>query len=204
MDLAEKTEQLRQIRDEVFDLTESPLYEYRTKNDYYAVLGMGHHDADIMFIGEAPGKNEAEQGIPFCGRSGKLLDKLIDSIGLTRDDVYITNIVKDRPPENRDPTKAEITLYAPYLLRQINIIQPAVIATLGRFSMEWILKKFGSPAAGGKISQLRGSVLDADADYGPIKVVPLYHPAVGLYNPGQVDQLYEDFKVLEQFISAEG
>ncbi|PJF40623.1 MAG: uracil-DNA glycosylase, partial [Phototrophicales bacterium] len=140
--MSDRTEQLRQIRDEVLNLTESPLYSYRKQNGYFPVIGQGNHYADIMFIGEAPGENEAKTGVPFCGASGRVLDELIASIGLRREAVYITNIVKDRPPANRDPNKQEIELYSPFLVRQINIIQPKVIATLGRFSMEFILKLF--------------------------------------------------------------
>lgn len=202
-DTPSRTDLMRQIRDEVVNLTESPLYNYRVENGYHAVLGQGRHDADIMFIGEAPGKNEAERGIPFCGASGRVLDQLLESIGLDRDAVYVTNIVKDRPPENRDPTKAEIELYAPFLERQIDVIQPKVIATLGRFSMEFILKKFDSPHQKGKISKMHGQVLEANASYGPIHVVPLYHPAVALYRAEKKQELLDDFQVLIQFISEE-
>jgi uracil-DNA glycosylase family 4 len=107
------------------------------------VIGEGSHFADIMFVGEAPGKNEAIQGRPFVGASGKFLNELLLGVGIKREDVYITNIVKDRPPENRDPTPEEIEMYGPFLDRQIDIIQPKVIATLGRFSMVYIMKKFG-------------------------------------------------------------
>ena len=153
----DRSEQLRAIRDAVVNLTESPLYEYRTNNNYYPVIGQGDHYADIMFIGEAPGKNEAETGRPFCGASGRVLDELLASINLNREDVYVTNILKDRPPNNRDPLKKEIELYTPFLEQQIEIIQPKVIATLGRFSMEFILRRFGAYQANQKISQLHGT-----------------------------------------------
>ncbi|MGB1287211.1 MAG: uracil-DNA glycosylase [Aggregatilineales bacterium] len=198
---SERTEKMRQIKDDIVNLKESPLYEYRTSNGYYPVIGQGSHAADIIFIGEAPGKNEAERGIPFCGASGRVLDEMLASIELAREDVYITNIVKDRPPDNRDPRKAELELYAPFLERQIDIIQPKVIATLGRFSMTFILKKFDSPDKAGKISQLHGKMLTAKASYGEINIVPLFHPAASLYNPGQKDTLFDDFKILKQFIS---
>lgn len=198
--MSERTDQLRQIRDEVLNLTESPLYEFRKSNNYFPVIGQGNHNADIMFVGEAPGENEAKRGIPFCGASGRVLDELLEAIGLKREDVYITNIVKDRPPENRDPRKAEIELYAPFLERQINIIQPEVIATLGRFSMEFILKRFDMPEKSQKISQLRGKVLTTAADFGELHVVPLYHPAVALYRADQRATLETDFQVLKQFM----
>ena len=151
---SDRSDQLRAIRDAVVNLVDSPLYEYRTSNGYYPVIGQGDHFADIMFIGEAPGKNEAETGRPFCGASGRVLDELLESIDLKREDVYVTNILKDRPPNNRDPLKHEIELYTPFLERQIEIIQPKVIATLGRFSMEFILRHFGALQANQKISQL--------------------------------------------------
>ena len=134
--MPEKSEALKKIKEEIIALKESPLYSYRTENKYFPVIGEGSHDADIVFIGEAPGRNEAETGRPFCGRSGKLLDEFLVSIDLQREKVYITSIVKDRPPQNRDPLPAEIELYAPFLDRQIEIIKPKVIATLGRFSMQ--------------------------------------------------------------------
>lgn len=195
--MKDTTEQLKKIRDEIWNLKESPLYKYRTENKYYPVIGEGNHDADIMFIGEAPGKNEAESGRPFCGAAGKLLTHLIESIGLDRKDVYITNIVKDHPPENRDPTPEEIKLYSPFLTRQIEIIQPKVIATLGRFSMWFILEKFDLPEKTQTISKLHGTLLNAKTAYGTIKIAPLYHPAVALYNGSTKKVLEEDFKILK-------
>ncbi len=200
---ADRTEQLRAIRDAVLNLTESPLYEYRTLNKYFPVLGQGDHNATIMFIGEAPGKNEAETGRPFCGASGRVLDELLASIDLRREDVYVTNILKDRPPNNRDPLKAEIELYAPFLERQIDIIQPKVIATLGRFAMGFILRHFGASQANQKISQLHGSAITVRASYGKAVVLPLFHPAAALYNASQRDTLKADFQVLKQFVSQE-
>ena len=196
----ERTEQLRRMREEIVNLTESPLYEFRVENNYFPVIGQGSHFAKIMFIGEAPGENEAKTGRPFCGQSGRVLDELLDRIGLERDDVYVTNIVKDRPPKNRDPNKAEIKLYAPYLKRQIEIIQPSVIATLGRFSMEFVLELLDAPEKDQKIGDLHGKTIKATADYGDVYVVPLYHPAVALYNASQKSILVEDFKALKQFV----
>lgn len=194
------TEQLRKIKDAIVNLTESPLYEYRKENGYFPVIGQGNHYADIMFIGEAPGKNEAETGRPFCGASGRVLDELLDSIQLKREDVYVTNIVKDRPPNNRDPHKAELELYAPFLEKQIDIIQPKIIATLGRFSMEFILTRYNAPEATQKISQLHGTLITVEAGYGKTIVVPLFHPAAALYNPNQKETLQADFQVLKKFV----
>ncbi|NMC36418.1 uracil-DNA glycosylase [Candidatus Beckwithbacteria bacterium] len=195
-----KTQQLKQIRDEVWQLKESPLYEYRTKNKYYPVLGEGSHDAKIMFIGEAPGENEAKQGRPFCGAAGRVLDELCASIDLSRKDVYVTNIVKDRPPGNRDPNPAEIAIYAPFLDKQISIIQPDVIATLGRFSMVYIMEKFGLGNRVSGISAMHGKAYEAWADYGVVNIVPLYHPAVALYRASQKEELLKNFQVLKEYL----
>ncbi|MEK7582370.1 MAG: uracil-DNA glycosylase, partial [Patescibacteria group bacterium] len=138
MSTDEKTELLRHIRDEVVNLTGSPLYADRVKGGVYPVIGEGNHHATIMFVGEAPGRNEAKTGRPFVGAAGKILDQLLEGVGIDRKDVYITNIVKDRPPFNRDPVPEEIEAYGPFLDRQITIIQPKVIATLGRFSMVYV------------------------------------------------------------------
>lgn len=196
----ERYEQMKQIRAEILGLKESPLYEYRQKNQYFPVIGQGSHRANIMFIGEAPGESEAKTGRPFCGASGRVLDELLEDIGVAREDVYITNIVKDRPPNNRDPHKGEIELYSPFLERQIEIIQPQVLATLGRFSMEFVLTLFDAPEKDGKISQLHGKPIAVKTGYGDAHVVPLYHPAVALYNASQKDTLREDFQVLKQFL----
>lgn len=191
---------LKQIRDEVVNLTDSPLYEYRTENNYFPVIGAGNHYADIMFIGEAPGANEAKTGVPFCGASGRVLDDLLKSIDLDRKDVYITNVVKDRPPKNRDPHKGEIELYTPYLVRQIDIIQPKVFATLGRFSMEFILKLFDAYSKDIKITKVHGDVIPVKTNYGDAHVVPMLHPAVALYQGNNTTEHRQDMKVLKQFI----
>ena len=196
----ERLAALEQIRQEIINLTESPLYEFRTTNNYSPVIGEGDPQAKIMFIGEAPGENEAKKGRPFIGASGRLLDELLKSIGLERQSVYITNIVKDRPPDNRDPRKGEIQLYSPFLERQIQIIQPEVFATLGRFSMEFILTLLDSPHKKDKITALHGKVIEITTPYGKSHVVPLFHPAVALYTANQKDVLIEDFKALRQFV----
>ncbi len=196
-----RSDLLRAIRDEIVKLRESPLYQFRVDNGYYPVIGQGSHYAAVMFIGEAPGKNEAKNGRPFCGASGRVLDDLLESIQVPREDVYVTNIVKDRPPNNRDPQRAEIELYAPFLQRQIDIIQPQVIATLGRFSMEFILRHFGSIKAGQRISQLHGTVISVQTSYGEASVIPLFHPAAALYNANQRSTLEQDFQVLKQLIA---
>lgn len=193
----EKFEKMKQIRDEVIAI-EGELSKLRKENNYHAVLGEGSHDSKIMFIGEAPGKNEAQTGRPFCGASGRILDELLASVGIQRTDVYITNIVKDRPPENRDPLPSEIELYAPYLDRQIDTLQPKVIATLGRFSMDYIMRRMYLSFELVPISRAHGKAYDGQAPFGPVKVVPLYHPAAAIYNQSLKDTLKQDFQVLKQ------
>jgi DNA polymerase len=194
-----RTELLRQIKDEVLGLKISPLYEERIKNKAYPVIGEGSHDAKIMFVGEAPGRTEAETGRPFAGAAGKILDQLLASVAINRLDVYITNVVKDRPPGNRDPEPEEIAVYGPFLDRQIEIIQPQVIATLGRFSMEYIIRKFGLDNQLQSISKLHGATLQAQAPYGQVMIVPLYHPAASIYNQHLKQTLLDDFKILKQY-----
>ena len=196
----DRSEQLKAIRDEVWDLKTSSLYEERIKSKTFAVIGEGDHCAKIMFIGEAPGKNEAETGRPFCGTSGKVLDELFKSVGIERQSVYITNIVKDRPPGNRDPSSEEIAIYAPFLDRQITIIQPLLIATLGRFSMDYIMRKFGLEKEIKPISQIHGHIFEATAEYGKIKILPLYHPAVAVYDRTKFIVLEKDFELLRKLI----
>ncbi len=198
--LEEKFVKMQEVRNDILQLKESPLYEYRIKNKYFPVVGEGSHTAHILFIGEAPGKNEAETGRPFCGKSGKVLDNMLESIKLNRSDVYITNIVKDRPEENRDPTEEEIKIYAPFLDRQIDIIQPQVIATLGRFSMAYIMNRFGLVDQIGTIGDLHGKEFVAKASYGPIAIIPLYHPAVALYDGSNKETILKDFQVLTKYI----
>ena len=195
-----KHDEMKKIRDELLAFKKSSLFEYRTENKYFPVIGEGSHDAHIMFVGEAPGKNEAKTGKPFCGASGKFLNYLIESIGLSRDKVYITNIVKDRPEENRDPTPEEIALYAPFLDRQIEIIQPKIIVTLGRISMAYIMKKFELDFDLEPISKIHGKAFETKASYGPLKIVTLYHPAAALYNGSMREVLKKDFEVLKEFV----
>ncbi len=195
-----RDELLRAIKDEVLALKSSPLYAERVKNGVFPVIGEGSHQAKIMFVGEAPGKNEAATGRPFAGAAGKILDELLVSVGINRPEVYITNIVKDRPPGNRDPLPEEIAAYGPFLDRQIDIIQPKIIATLGRFSMEYIIRKFGLEQELKPISALHGASITAQASYGPVLVVPLYHPAASIYNQHLKETLLADFKILKQYL----
>lgn len=191
-----RTDKLRAIRDEVLALTDSPLAAERTKHGVYPVIGEGSHYARIMFVGEAPGRNEAAAGRPFVGAAGKILNELLESASIKREDVYITNIVKDRPPFNRDPLPEEIVAYGPFLDRQIDIIQPTAIVPLGRYAMGYIMEKFGLTAQVEPISKMHGRVFAAQASYGPLTIVPLYHPAVAVYNRSTLDTLKADIQVL--------
>ncbi len=198
--LERKKNAMKVIEDEVFALTNSPLYSERTKNKAFPVIGEGSLSAKIICVGEAPGRNEAKTGHPFCGASGKILDELLQSIGLRRESIYITNIVKDRPPLNRDPLPEEIVAYGPFLDRQIEIIEPKVIATLGRYSMNYIMNKFDLKSLLEPISKAHGKMYKAKASYGDITIVPLYHPAVAIYNNKTKDTLKQNFQILKQFI----
>jgi len=190
---------MKQIRDEVLVLKASPLYEYRTTNNYFPVIGEGSHDAKIMFVGEAPGRNEAKTGRPFCGAAGKVLDQLLAHVGIPRTSVYITNIVKDRPPENRDPLQGEIDIYGPFLDRQIEIIQPRVIASLGRYAMGYIMKKFDLELELEPIGKAHGKAYSGKASYGDIDIATLYHPCVAVYNPNNIESLKKDFEILRKY-----
>ncbi|MFS8158923.1 MAG: uracil-DNA glycosylase family protein [Candidatus Roizmanbacteria bacterium] len=192
--------QLRQILDEVTDLTSSPLYPYRIENGYRPVVGQGNHYAKIMFVGEAPGENEAKTGHPFCGASGRILDELLVSISLKREDVYVTNVVKDRPPKNRDPEPQEIALYGPFLEKQIEIIQPDVVATLGRHSMVYIMNTYGLAGRLASISLIHGQKFAIKTSTRNITYIPLYHPAVALYGASKKPMLLEDFQLLKEFV----
>lgn len=158
------------------------------------VMGDGNIDAEIVFIGEAPGKKEDELGLPFVGAAGKFLDKMLASANLQRSDVYITNIVKYRPPDNRDPLPAEKKAFLPYLMRQLDVIQPKIVVTLGRHSMEYFLPEQ-------KISLVHGQPKTVMLEGTTVVVVPLYHPAAALYNGSLRATLIEDFMQLSTIIN---
>ena len=148
----------------------------------------GDPSSKIMFIGEAPGKNEDETGIPFCGRAGKILNELLDSIKLERRDVYITNIVKCRPPKNRNPKENEIKKCKHFLDEQIKIIKPKIICPLGRFSSQYILKKYMNKKF--EIGEVHGKVFKVCDNI----IIPMYHPAAAIYDNKKIDILKKDFK----------
>ena len=160
------------------------------------VFGVGNPDAALMFVGEAPGFHEDQQGYPFVGQAGKLLDRLLGDIGLTRDDVYIANVIKCRPPGNRDPMPDEIEACEGHLFRQIALIEPRVIATLGNFATKLLSgKQYG-------ITRVHGHAQDAVLGGRSVILYPLYHPAAALYTPAMLRTLEEDFARLPTLLEA--
>jgi DNA polymerase len=157
------------------------------------VMGDGNIDADIVLIGEAPGKKEDESGLPFVGAAGKFLNEMLATVGMVRSDIYITNIVKYRPPNNRDPLPEEKKAFWPYLVRQLNVIQPKIVVTLGRHSMEYFLPNQ-------KISMIHGQPKRITFGNTKLIIVPLYHPAAALYNGSMRNILIEDFMKLPKII----
>lgn len=182
--MGEKAKALGQIR-EAMEADESlPL-----RGQARLVFGEGDPEAKVVFVGEAPGFHEDRLGRPFVGRAGQLLDHLLSGIGWPRESVYITNIVRRRPPENRDPLPDEIAAYAPYLTRQLEVMQPKLVVALGRFAMNYFL-----PLA--KISRDRGTAVTLDGRL----IVPIYHPAAALRSTAVLAELEADFKKLPEFL----
>lgn len=181
-----KIDKEKAMAEAIEDLKKIDLFPGRT-----FVPGAGNLDADLMFIGEAPGKKEDETGLPFVGAAGKFLDEMLASIGLKREDIYISNVVKQRPPDNRDPSPAEIAAHWPILDRQVAIINPTIIVLLGRHSMQRFLPDLGT------ISQLHGKPFRRQD--GRV-YLPLYHPAAALYNGGMRQTLLEDFQKIPAII----
>lgn len=163
------------------------------------VMGDGNPDADIVLIGEAPGKNEDEQGLPFVGSAGKFLNEMLRSIDLQRSDIYITNIVKYRPPNNRDPSIEEKKAFWPYLIRQLMIIEPKIIVTLGRHSMEYFLPEAKISQVHGQPKRLIVKLPGTDQKVTWV-ILPLYHPAAALYNGSLKQTLIDDFSQLPNII----
>jgi uracil-DNA glycosylase family 4 len=183
---AERREKLVELFKEVQGCTRCPLYETRTK----AVFGAGNADADLMFVGEAPGAEEDRQGLPFVGRAGQLLNQMLEEIGLNRDDVFIANVLKSRPPGNRDPQPLEIQACEPYLWEQVRLIEPRVVCTLGNFSTKLLS---GSPTG---ITKVRGVPQVHDLGGRTVFLLPLFHPAAALRTPSVKEQLRADFATI--------
>ncbi|MDR1989772.1 MAG: uracil-DNA glycosylase [Acidobacteriaceae bacterium] len=157
------------------------------------VFGVGNPDADLMFVGEAPGSDEDLKGIPFVGRAGQLLTKIIEAIELTRDEVYIANVIKCRPPQNRNPEPDEVETCEPFLFQQIDVIKPKVVVALGTFAARALLRTLDP------ISRLRGRVFD----YRGAKLIPTFHPAFLLRNPAAKREVWEDMKLVRSLLKAD-
>jgi DNA polymerase len=188
---AERREALKVVYEEARACTRCPLHRTRTN----VVFGAGNADADLMFIGEAPGANEDRLGLPFVGQAGKLLDKLLGEIGLARPEVWICNVLKCRPPDNRDPHPNEIAACQDYLRRQVDLIEPIVICTLGNFST----KLLREDVAG--ISRLHGREEVRIIGTRAVRLYPLYHPAAALYTPSMLQTLRTDFHRIPELLA---
>lgn len=188
-------EELKSIRDAVVGCAKCELH--KTRN--LPVVGIGNHLTKIMFVGEAPGAREDATGIPFCGAAGKILDELLESVDIKREDIYICNILKCRPPKNRDPKTLEKEMCIPYLEAQINTIRPEIICTLGNHATDFIFKKFGLEHELKGISQIHGKSYNTEFMGNPIKIVSFYHPAVATYNANMKEPLKKDFEILKKF-----
>src|ERR671910_2219863 len=183
MDTVERAAALRQYAEETSTCTRCRLAEGRTQ----VVFGSGNPDAELMFVGEAPGFHEDQQGVPFVGQAGKLLDRLLGGIGLTRADVFVANVLKCRPPGNRDPLPEEIAACEPHLFRQIELIEPTLVATLGNFATKLLS---GKPAG---ITRVHGYEQEVTLGARTVLLYPLYPPAAALYTPSMLKVLEEDF-----------
>jgi len=175
-------QKLKYVAKLVKNCKKCPLYQ----NAANSVPGNGNPDAKIFFIGEAPGFYEDQQGLPFVGQSGKLLDKLLDTISLSRSEVFIGNTIKHRPPNNRDPKPLELNACLPYLKAQLKIIKPKLVVTLGRFALNFFLKDQSISQAHGQVFNINWSSLN-------LTLFPLYHPAAGLRNGSMLQDLRSDF-----------
>ncbi len=183
-------EALSAFADQVSACTRCRLSQGRTQ----VVFGVGNPAADLMFVGEAPGFHEDKQGIPFVGQAGKLLDKLLAGIGHERSEVYIANVLKCRPPGNRDPQPDEIESCEPHLFRQIELIQPRVVATLGNFATKLLS---GKPTG---ITRVHGQEQEVTLGGNHVLLYPLYHPAAALYTPAMLKVLQEDFRRIPELM----
>ncbi len=182
-DAVERAAGLREYAEETAGCTKCALANGRTQ----VVFGSGSPDAELMFVGEAPGFHEDQQGVPFVGQAGKLLERLLEGIGLTRADVYIANVLKCRPPGNRDPLPEEIASCEPHLFRQIELIEPTLVATLGNFATKLLS---GRPAG---ITRVHGQEQEVTLGARKVTLYPIYHPAAALYTPSMLKVLEEDF-----------
>jgi len=193
--LLEVEKERKQLEHAIVSCKKCELWQTRKK----PVVGNGSLDAGVMFIGEAPGYYEDVQGIPFVGKAGKVFDELLESIELKRGEVYVCNILKCRPPDNRNPLDLEIKACTPYLDRQITAIKPKVICTLGNFATSYILQKFGLEVE--KIGKIHGKIFHIKNLLFESRIIPLYHPAAATYNPNMKSVLLDDFKTINLHLS---
>ncbi|MBU1130087.1 uracil-DNA glycosylase [Patescibacteria group bacterium] len=187
--MSTKAQKLKYIEKLVSQCKKCQLYKTATNH----VPGSGNPKTEIVFIGEAPGYHEDQQGLPFVGNSGKLLDKLLAKINLARQDVFICNILKHRPPNNRDPQPPEIQTCTPFLKAQLEIIQPKVVITLGRFAMNYFFP-------GEYISKIKGQIRKIDWNGLKLTIIPVYHPSAGLRNGAMLQDLEQDFQTIGKFL----
>ncbi|MAG02884.1 uracil-DNA glycosylase [Candidatus Pacearchaeota archaeon] len=194
-----KGEELLNIEKEILSNLELPLRD-GAKN---LVFGKGNPEASIIFIGEAPGRNEDEQGEPFVGAAGKNLNRLLEKVGLSLDDVYIANILKYRPPENRDPTPDEIMMHTPYLLRQIKVIRPKVVCSLGNYATKFFFAKGDVEDMKNQpgITNVHGKARMIEINEAEIKLIPLFHPAAIIYNRKLLVDWENDMEIIKREIS---
>jgi len=196
MDREQKELKLEELEKEVAGCRRCILWQNATN----PVFGEGDPDADIMLVGEAPGRNEDLKGRPFVGKAGEVLDRLLHHIGLGRGDIYITSILKHRPPGNRDPRKDEIDACTPFLGRQIKIIEPRMIVCLGNFATSHIMKKYGMEDMIEGMTKIHGQVFEYKALEVTLRIIPIYHPAVVSYNFNNIEELKKDFEVLKSYM----
>lgn len=193
-----------QINSENLDKAEELVRETEIfKNCTNIVVGRGNLNSEIMFIGEAPGKNEDLQGMPFVGAAGKKLDSLLNRVGLGIDDIYIANILKCRPPGNRNPSKEEIIKHTPWLIRQIKEIRPKVICTLGNYATKFFLASGNAEEMAKQpgITNVHGMVKSIEFDGLRIKIIPLFHPAATIYNQSLIPKWEKDMEIIKGEIS---
>ncbi len=187
-----KLQRMRRLRDEADACTLCGLSGSRT----HAVVGSGSLDASVVLVGEAPGRKEDESGLPFVGSAGKLLDRLLAEAGLSREDVFITNIVKCRPPGNRKPKKTEVKPCELYLDEQLSIIRPHVVAPMGNSPLAYFQDRYGLPCKA--IGDFHGEVFSVKENWGVVTLMPLYHPAAAIYNRKLLQRLEEDMRKLSR------
>ena len=186
-------EKFQLLKEQILNCKKCSLW--KTRNN--PVVGEGNLNSRMMFIGEAPGFNEDKQGKPFVGAAGNIFNQLLNSINLKKEEIYITNILKCRPPENRNPREEEINFCKDYLNKEIEVIKPKIICCLGNFATGFIMKKFNLDKELQGISKIHGEVFEVSTLNGQVKIIPLYHPSVATYNSNMLETLKKDFKKIK-------